>query len=295
MSATAYREAIVLKLVSTLLFALMSTCVRLSSAEVPVGEIVFFRSFFALLPLLVYLGIRGQLPSGLATKRPGTHALRSLFGCVAMFLSFTALSLLPQANATVLSFLAPIMLMVAGGLFLRERPHPLVYVSGGIGFAGIILTVLPAVQGPEIDHLTLLGTLAGLIAAGFSASAMSQLKRLTNTEKPGAIALYFTLTSSVFGAASWFLGDWQSPTTLVLVWLVASGIFGGAAQIAMTEAFARAPASVVAPLEYTTMLWALTLDAVVFRLLPVPVTFGGVILIVVSAILATAYGRKSRA
>lgn len=294
MTATAYRHAIILKIASTLLFAVMSTCVRLSSAEAPVGQIVFFRSIFALLPLVVYLSLRGQFPSGLATRRPGTHAMRSLFGCGAMFLSFTALAYLPQANATVLSFLAPLMLMIAGGLFLRERPHPLVYAGGAVGFGGIVLTVLPALQGSEIDHSTLIGTAAGIIGAAFTASAMSQLKRLTHTEQPGAIALYFTLTSSVLGAASYFLGDWVMPSLSVMILLVCTGLLGGAAQIAMTEAFARAPASVVAPLEYTTMLWALTLDALVFRLLPDPVAFAGVVLIVISAILATVYGRRGQ-
>lgn len=294
MTATAYRDAIILKILSTLLFAVMSTCVRLSTVEVPTGQIVFFRSVFALLPLVVYLTIRGQFPSGLATRRPGTHSLRSLFGCGAMFLAFTALAYLPQANATVLSFLSPLILMIAGGLFLKEKPHPLVYAAGAIGFGGIILTVLPALQGPEIDRATLIGTAAGILGAAFTASAMSQLKRLTHTEQPGAIALYFTLTSSVLGAATWFLGDWVIPGLSTTVLLISVGLLGGAAQIAMTEAFARAPASVVAPLEYTSMLWALTLDALVFRLLPDPVAFGGVVLIVLSAILATIFGRRSR-
>lgn len=294
MTASAYRHAIILKILSTLLFAVMSTCVRLSSVEAPTGQIVFFRSVFALLPLVVYLSLRGQFPSGLATRRPGTHAMRSLFGCAAMFLAFLALAYLPQANATVLSFLSPLILMIAGGLFLREKPHVLVYAAGAIGFGGIILTVLPALQGPEIDHATLIGTAAGIIGACFTAGAMSQLKRLTQTEQPGAIALYFTLTSTVLGAATWFLGDWVTPSLSTTILLVCTGLLGGAAQIAMTEAFARAPASVVAPLEYTAMLWALTLDALVFRLLPDPIAFGGVVLIVLSAILATVYGRRSR-
>ena len=122
-------------------------------------------------------------------------------------------------------------------------------------------------------------------AAGAATSAYSrvQIKQLTATEAPAAIAFYFALLCSLFSGLTWFLG-WADPSPRALVFLIGAGLMGGLAHILMTEAIAMAPASSLAPFEYTAMLWALLFDALVFASLPSLGGFLGAVLIVGAAI-----------
>ncbi|WP_019644715.1 DMT family transporter [Novispirillum itersonii] len=286
-------SAILLYLLATLLFSLLSACVRLLSRDVPVGEIVFFRSTLALLPLTLYLAAKGQFPSGIVTRHPRSHLLRGVFSVGSMYLSFLTLSLLPQANATALSFVAPLLVMGLAPLILRERPHTMVFVGAVLGFAGILVMVLPALQG-SADTTVIYGTLSGLGCAACTAAAMTQIKRLTATENPGAIVLYFCLSCGTAGLLSSLFTPWVMPGLATVGLLFAAGLAGGLAHIAMTESLARAPATVVAPLEYTSMLWAVGFDLVLFDLFPGPMTLLGSGVIIASAVLVTVYSRRPR-
>ena len=112
---------ILLRVLSGLLFTGMLVCIKAVSDEVPVGQSVFYRSLFALLPIVVFLLVRREFPRGLATRRPLGHALRSGLGAAAMFASFAAVALLPVAEATLLAQLTPVFMAIGGVLLLRER------------------------------------------------------------------------------------------------------------------------------------------------------------------------------
>lgn len=271
-----------LRLAATGLFALMSLCVRLASVEAPVGQIVFWRSAVALLPIVLYLAWRGEFPAGLRTSRPLGHLKRSLFGCVAMVFSFISLAHLPLANATALGFLAPLLVVPLAVLVLGERPGAIVVAGSLLGFAGVGLMLSPAVQGPTLDRGTLIGIGAGLAMALTTAAAKVQIKALTATEKPGAIAFYFALVCALAGLASLPFG-WVTAEGAALMALVGSGLFGGLAHIAMTEAVARAPVSLLAPFEYTAMIWALLFDLAIFAVVPQPLGLAGAVMIVAAA------------
>jgi drug/metabolite transporter (DMT)-like permease len=231
---------------------------------------------------VLYLWWRGQLRHGLATTRPFGHLKRSLLGCAAMIFSFLSLAHLPLALATALGFLAPLLVVPAAIVFLGERPGALVIGAALAGFAGVGLMLWPAMTGPELALGTLIGVGAGLACALTTAAAKVEIKRLTATETPAAIAFYFALTCALVGLASWPLG-WASPSGSALAALVASGLFGGFAHIAMTEALARAPASTLAPFEYTAMVWALLFDVLIFALWPQAASLAGAVLIVAAA------------
>lgn len=271
-----------LRLLATFLFALMSLSVRLASLEAPVGQIMFWRSAVALIPILAYLGLRGQLRGGLKTNRPLGHVKRSLFGCASMFFSFLSLAHLPIALATALSFLAPLIVVPVAVATLGERPGLIVIGATLLGFFGIGLMLWPAMVGPELAIGTVMGVASGLACAATTAFAKVEIKRLTATETPAAIAFYFALVCTLAGLATWPLG-WSSPSQSAFLALVAAGLLGGAAHIAMTEAVARAPASALAPFEYTAMIWAVIFDLVVFSLWPGAVSITGALLIVVAA------------
>lgn len=274
--------AIGLRLLATALFATMSLSVRLASVEAPVGQIVFFRSAVALVPIVIYLWWRSEMAAALKTRRPIGHLRRSLFGGSAMFFSFLSIANLPLSLATALSFLAPLIVVPAAILFLREKPTALVVGATIAGFAGVALMLWPSFSGPSLDRDTLVGIGAGIMTAVTTAAAKVEIKTLTATEEPAAIAFYFALFCALAGLATALFG-WATPSTAALVALIASGVFGGLAHIAMTEGIARAPASTLAPFEYTAMLWSLVFDAAIFALLPGPLSLAGALLIVAAA------------
>jgi drug/metabolite transporter (DMT)-like permease len=289
---------IALRLAATLCFAVMSLFVQLAAAEAPVGQIVFHRSAWALLPILAYLAWRGQLRRALHTRQPFGHVRRSLYGLASMFFSFLSLAKLPLALATALAFLAPLLAVPVAMLALRERPGWLVGGAALAGFAGVLLMLAPALVGPALATGTLIGVAAGLGNAATTIAARVEIKRLTATEWPGTIALYFSLVCAAGGLATWPLG-WDAVSDTGFLWLVGAGIAGGLAHICMTEALARAPVSLLAPFEYTAMLWAVLFDLLVFGLVPgLPGLLGSLLIVAAAAAvafadrLAAAFGRR---
>jgi drug/metabolite transporter (DMT)-like permease len=172
---------------------------------------------------------------------------------------------------------------------LRERPGAVIVGASLAGFVGVALMLAPAFEGPALDSNTLIGVAAGLAMAVTTAAAKVQIKTLTATEPPGTIAFYFAVVCTITGLATFPFG-WASPTGTSLVFMICAGITGGLAHIAMTEALVRAPASTLAPFEYTAMLWALAFDMVVFGLLPAPTGLVGALVIVAAAAVAAFAG-----
>ena len=255
--------AIGLRLLSGLLLAGMYVAVKAVSADVPLGEIVFFRSAFALIPLVLFLWLRGEFPGGLATKRPLGHFARAGLGACALFASFAALARLSVAEAVLIAQLSPMLMAVAAVWLLSERLT--VWRVGGLalGFAGVVVLVWPELGGAGADRRA--GIVLGFLAAILSALALIMVRSLNRTESPGAIALYFVL-ASLFGALLTAPLGWIAPDGETLIWLIASGLFGGAAHIAMTLSFRYAEASRLAPFEYAALLWPLLADLLIFRL-----------------------------
>ena len=243
----------------------MFISVKAVSDEVPLGEIVFFRSFFAFIPLILFLWIRNEFPSGLATKRPGAHFLRSAFGALALFTSFAAIARLNVAEAILIAQLSPMLMAVAAFFLLSERLT--MWRIGGLalGFAGVIVLVWPEIEGSSNSPERLIGYIIGFVSAVLSALALIMVRGLNKTESPGAIALYFVLASMVSALLTLPLG-WVIPEGRTLIWLIAAGLFGGFAHIAMTLAFRFAEASRLAPFEYLALLWPILADLFIFRL-----------------------------
>ena len=276
---------ITLRLSATFLFAAMSLAVRLAALEVPIGQIMFWRSAVALGPILIYLWWRGELPNGLKTARILGHSKRSALGAAAMFFSFLSLANLPLALATALSFLAPLITLPAAVAFLRERPDRLVLWGTASGFLGVIIMLIPTLVRPGAAAGVLIGVGAGVLCAVATAFAKIEIKKLTATETPAAIAFYFAVVSALGGLMSLPWG-WADTSAEGLMALVTSGLLGGLAHIAMTEAIARAPASTMAPFEYTSMIWALFFDLVVFATVPNVFGITGALAIVAGAAVA---------
>lgn len=284
---------IALRILSGFLFAGMSICIKAISAGVPVGEIVFFRSAFALIPLVVFLWLRAEFPHGLATKRPLGHLLRSSLGAAAMFASFASIARLPLAEATLLSYLSPTFTSIAGVLLLSERVT--VWRVGGVvlGLAGVLVLVWPEIGQADLNGDRLWGYVFGLLMGILTAFALIMVRSLSRTENPGAIAFYFVIASMLGGIATVPFG-WVMPDTYGLIMLILAGLFGGFAHIAMTLAFRHAEASLLAPFEYLAIVWPIIADMLLFNA-PLSLAFLTALpLVLAGAAMAAVEGRRRR-
>ncbi len=266
LSASPVMQGILLRVLSGLLFAGMIACIKAVSDVVPLGQIVFFRSFVALVPLIAFLWLTGAFPSGLRTRRPWGHAVRALVGAAAMFTSFAALARLGVAEATLLGYLAPLFLTLLAVMLLGEHLTRSRLWGLALGFCGVLVLTAPDIlnNGANMDAQRMTGIGLAVLSAVLTAGALLQIRRLTATEHAGAIAFYFALVASIGGLATLPFG-WIMPTGEVLVLLILAGLFGGLAHIAMTVSFKLAEASALAPFEYLTLIWAVLTDLFVFR------------------------------
>ena len=281
-----------LRLLSGLLMAGMFVSVKAVSEDVPLGQIVFFRSFFAILPLLVFLWVRGEFPGGLATKRPGAHFLRASFGALALFGSFAALARLNLAEAVLIAQLSPILMAVGAAVLLSERLTQWRIWGLVFGFAGVIVLVWPELSAPRGEETRMIGYAIGFVAAALSALALLMVRSLSRTESPGAIALYFVLASMIGGVLTLPWG-WMMPDYRTLVLLILSGLFGGFGHIAMTLAFRYAEASRLAPFEYVALIWPVLADVFIFKTGLAPAFLLAAPLILIGALIASAEKGRS--
>ncbi|WP_425039771.1 DMT family transporter [Primorskyibacter sp. S187A] len=280
-----------LRILSGVLGAGMFICVKAVSDEVPLGEIVFFRSFFAFIPLIVFLWLRNEFPGGLRTKRPWAHVTRSAFGALALFTSFAAIARLNVAEAILIAQLSPVLMAIAAVFLLSERLTIWRVLGLALGFAGVVVLVWPELGGTSGSPERLIGYLIGLVSAVLSALALIMVRNLNQTESPGAIAFYFVLASLIGALLTLPLG-WVIPDPQTLVLLMASGLFGGFAHITMTLAFRYAQASRLAPFEYLALFWPLLADLFIFQLPLSSAFLLAAPLILAGAIVAAAEGGR---
>lgn len=258
---------IVLRIGSTLAFAAMGICIKALGDAVPLGQVVFFRSSVALLPLVLFLSWSGDFPRGLATRHPFGHVARTLLGACAMFTSFATIRLLPLAEATLLSYLAPVMVTLLGWTMLGERVTRQRMSGVALGLGGGVAFCVPAVSGTFSDG-ALLGLVLGLLTAFLTAGALIQVRRLTLAgEKAGAIAFWFAVVSAVSGLLTMPAG-WVMPSPSQAAMLVGAGLSGGIAHIMMTLSFRHAEAGALAPFEYLSILWAALAGVIFFAEIP---------------------------
>lgn len=278
--------AIALKILAAALIVGMSACVKVAAQAVELGQVIFWRSLMSLIPIVIYLMLRSEFPRGIRTGRPMAHVKRSVLGFVTMVCSFISFKYLPLAHATALSFLVPLASLPLAALLLGEGVTRLLWVSAGVGFAGVLILLLPDLTAADFNSGVLLGVAGGLGFVLSMSFLRVYIKSMTATETASSIAFYFGLTCAAIATFSWPFG-WTMPEPDIWLYLVAAGVLGGAAHIAATEAIAMAPVSALGPFEYTGLLWAMILDIMLFGLLPNYISVAGAIVIMLAALLAT--------
>ena len=283
---------IALRILSGVLFTGMIVCVKALSDAAPLGQIVFFRSFFALIPLVIFLMVRQEFPSGLHTTRPIGHLVRSFFGASAMFTSFASVALLPLGEAVLLAQLAPVLTAITAVLVLSERLTKWRVLGLAFGLACVLALVWPDIGMGTVDAHRLLGISLGLLTALLTAFALIMVRRLTRTVSPGAIAFYFVAASMAGGILTLPWG-WVLPDAQTLLLLALAGLFGGFAHIAMPLSFSYAEASRLAPFEYVALLWPVLADLLIFNL-PLATSFLIALPLVLTGASIAALEKKER-
>ncbi|MEW9806782.1 DMT family transporter [Mesorhizobium marinum] len=270
-----------LKVASVAIFVAMASFIK-ASGQLPAGQIVFYRSFFALLPVLLYLGYRGDLRAAVQTQRPFGHLVRGVVGVSAMGLGFFALTRLPLPEAVTLNYAQPLLVIVFSAIFLGETIRAYRWSAVVVGMIGVLIVSWPKLSlfgGEAIENAELLGVAAALGAASLSAVVMLQIRSLVRTEKSAVIVIWFSLTASLAGLLTIPFG-WADLDAWQVTLLVSAGICGGIAQILMTEAYRHAEASTVAPFEYTSIILAILIGYLAFGERPtIHIVVGGAIVI----------------
>jgi drug/metabolite transporter (DMT)-like permease len=275
-------KAVGFKLFSAILFAVMQALVRQLGDVVPLGQMVFFRGAFAVLPVLLIYAWRGELAVAVRTNRPIGQLGRASLSVGGMFTNFSALARLPLADATAISFASPLITVALAALILKERVRIYRWSAVIVGFIGVIVMLIPQF---DVNHYVAagaaaaaaIGSVLALLSAFFNSGTVIQTRRLVASEATSSIVFYFSLGITLSGAVTLPFA-WQTPTGAELAMLITIGVFGGIGHIFLTESYRFATASVVAPFDYTSMLWALLFGYWLFGELPSALVYvGGII------------------
>jgi len=276
-------KAIGFKLFSAMLFAAMSALVRQLGDVAPIGQLVFFRSACAIPPVLLIYAFRGELMSAVRTNRPFGQLGRGLLSVGGMFTNFSALTRLPLADATAISFASPLITVALAAVILKERVRAYRWTAVLVGFVGVIVMLIPHF---DVSHYAAagaasaatVGSIFAIVAAFCNAGTVIQTRRLAQSETTSSIVFYFSLVTALAGALTLPFA-WHTPTGSELLALVSLGVLGGIAHIFLTESYRHAAASVVAPFDYSAMLWALLLGYFVFGELPSALVYVGAVIV----------------
>jgi len=276
-----------LKVVSTLVFAFMGAGVKYLSERYPIGQIVFCRSFFAMIPLVIWLWWLGLWPSAIRTTRPFSHIRRGVTGSVGMFLGFAGLSYLPLPDQTALGYTAPLLVVALAALIIGETVRIYRWSAVAIGFVGVVVMLAPQLSALSSGVLRDGATIGAALTLGSALcnafSTIEVRKLVQSEEKTGTIVFWVMSMTTVLGLCTIVLG-WRAPGAADLAIMVGMGVMGGMGQILVTESYQHAETSLVAPFDYTSMIWAVIIGWFLFGDWPATNIFIGAGIVIAAGI-----------
>lgn len=259
-------------------FAGIGAVVKFTSSTASEAQVVFFRNFFALLLMLPFLYRHGF--SLLKTKRWYLHLSRALTGIISMYCFFYVLARLPLAQGMLVLLLSPFIVPLIARFWLKERPSRVTLFGILLGFIGVMLA-LPANYGSAEAIL-----LIGLLSAVLVAVTKTTIRYMSDTEPAVRIVFYFSLLTAVLSAIP-LPFYWQPLTNDVWLAFIAMGVLAAIGQLAMTRAYAIAPASDIGMWTYSSVIFAGVFGYLFWQ---EPVTlawFGGVLVIFYAGYITT--------
>ena len=266
-------RAILTMLMGVVVFSGMDAGLKGLSARYPPLQVAFLRSAASMPFLLLWLGMGGHWHR-LTVVRPWLYVARGVLGVVmlAAFVSAVSMQGLEQTYAIFMS--APLMIVAMSQLMLKETVRPARWIAVLVGFVGVLIALHPSTHG----LIAFGGLMALLSAVCYSLGAMS-VRILGRTDSNQAMVFWYMLLV-VIGSGALVLWRWHAVARGDWPLIALVGVLGMLGQALFTSAFRMAPAAVIAPFEYTALIWGGLLDRIVFAIVPTaPVITGGLIVI----------------
>ena len=262
--------------ISVCAFSLMDVIVKWSD-EYPVGEVLFFRGFFGIIPLL-FLIPKDRYFDFYKTNRPLLHLKRCLAGLIALMSIFIALRNLPLATVVSISFAAPIFTTIFSIFLLNEKVGFYRWLAVLVGFIGIIV-----ISEPGFSSLNLYYIYPIIFCLGLSYVAIS-IRKLSTTEPVWLIALNFSIVITLASLFTIPFG-WVMPNVQDLILLSMIGFLGGFANLWLSQSFKLSEVSLVSPLKYLALVFGIIFGYLIWDEIPTIKTLLGALLVVASSLI----------
>ncbi|MDC3205834.1 DMT family transporter [Candidatus Pelagibacter sp.] len=262
--------------ISVCAFSLMDVLVKWSDAY-PVGQVLFFRGFCGIIPIL-FLIPRDRFLDFYKTTRPFLHFKRCLSGLIALVSIFIALRNLPLATVVSISFAAPIFTTIFSIFLLNEKVGLYRWLAVLVGFIGIIVITEPGFSSLNFYYIYPI-----IFCLGLSYVAIA-IRKLSTTEPVWLISFFFSFSISILGLLSLFQG-WIMPNLIDLILLSMVGILGGLANLWLSQSYKYSEVSLVTPLKYLALVFAIIFGYFIWSEIPTFKTLMGALLVIVSSFI----------
>ena len=257
-------------------FSLMDVIVKWS-VDYPIGQILFFRGFFGII-FYFFIIPRERLHNFYQTKRPGLHSLRCLAGLIAIVAIFIALRKLPLATVVSISFAAPIFTTIFSIFLLSEKVGIYRWLAVLVGFIGILI-----ITEPGISELNIYYIFPIIFCLGLSYVAIT-LRQLSSTEPVWLISLFFSIAITLLSFLTIPFG-WVMPSFNHFIILSLIGVFGGASNLWLSQSYKYSEVSLVTPLKYLTLVFAIIFGYFIWGEIPTIKTLIGAFLVIISTLI----------
>jgi len=257
-------------------FSIMDLIVKWSDTY-PLGEVLFFRGFFGVL-FYFFIIPKQRVKNFYYTKRAGLHFLRCLFGLIALIAIFIALRNLPLATVVSISFAAPIFTTIFSIFFLSEKVGFYRWLAVFVGFFGIIIITEPGFSSLNIYYIYPI-----IFCLGLSYVAIA-IRQLSRTEPVWLISLNFSGAITIVSLFTIPFG-WIMPNVQDLFLLSLIGVFGGVANLWLSQSYKFSEVSLVTPLKYLALVFAIIFGYFIWNEVPTIKTLSGALLVIISSII----------
>lgn len=262
--------------ISVCAFSLMDLIVKWSD-DYPVGQVLFFRGFCGIIPIL-FLIPKDRYFDFYKTTRPVLHFKRCLAGLIALVSIFVALRNLPLATVVSISFAAPIFITIFSIFLLDEKVGLYRWMAVLVGFLGIIFITEPGFSALNVYYIYPI-----IFCLGLSYVAIA-IRKLSSTEPAWLISFFFSFSIMLLSFLSFYQG-WILPSLLDLFLLSMVGILGGLANLWLSQSYKYSEVSLVSPLKYLGLVFAIIFGYFIWNEIPTSKTLLGALLVIVSSII----------
>jgi len=262
--------------ISVCAFSLMDIIVKWSD-DYPVGQVLFFRGFCGIIPIL-FLIPKDRFLDFYKTERPILHIKRCLAGLIAIVSIFVALRNLPLATVVSISFASPIFTTIFSIFLLNEKVGFYRWLAVFVGFIGIIIISEPGFSSLNIYYIYPI-----IFCLGLSYVAIA-IRKLSSTEPVWLISFFFSFSILIFSFFSLYQ-KWIMPSLIDLILLSSIGILGGIANLWLSQSYKFSEVSLVSPLKYLALVFAIVFGYFIWDEIPTIKTLMGALLVILSSFI----------